>query len=188
MVSTLHKLRKTKDTTCFKRFNHLVHGNSFDFAAHAHHPPASPIGTLLDFNCTLLARSIRNTVGVMNFSPCLNCLRARHCNHPSLTLSLVRRFHPLIISSVILSTVGHGTLAPSSFSDRPLDRTISLASRNHHGFLELCRRGGRSGFGRPILNHRYACRRTFRVRTQLLTGCLVTRASRCPPLILGWGK
>ena len=88
---------------------------AFDFTSRNRRPPKDPINALLSFGYSLLARNLTIVCHAVGFDPFIGFYHQPRFGRPALALDLMEEFRPLVVDSVVLTTVNTGMVTRDDF-------------------------------------------------------------------------
>lgn len=183
-INSLRGLEGAGSAAYFGCFNQLINNSAFSFQTRNRRPPLDPVNSLLSLGYALLRNDIQSAVNIVGFDPYLGYLHVERYGRPSLALDLMEEFRPLIVDSVVLSTLNKKLLNPEHFITEPLSHAVSLTPEGLKIFLQLYEHKKQSKFTHPVLKRQCTYQESFEIQARLLAKYLMEETNQYPPLVL----
>ncbi len=133
----------------FGCFPHLLRVPGLEFTGRNRRPPRDPVNVLLSLGYTLLANALQTQIMVTGLDPYLGCLHRPEYGRPSLVLDLMEEFRPLLVDSVVLSSLNRKIITPLDFY-RPEEQEPAAfpwaAAPEREGYPIILAHGGMKKF------------------------------------------
>jgi CRISP-associated protein Cas1 len=152
---------------------------TFDFDGRNRRPPRDPVNSLLSLGYSLLAKDLTIALQAVGFDPYLGFYHQPRYGRPALALDLMEEFRPLIVDSVVLSTINTGVVKLPDFLKRGGAVTLTQAGRGK--FLRAYERRMDEEISHPIFGYRISYKRTLEVQIRLLARFLTGEIDEYPP-------
>ena len=117
-VSTLDELRGVEgyaSALYFGALREAVNNPGVPFRGRSRRPPRDPFNALLSFGYGLLLGTVQTAVQVVGLDPYLGSLHSPDNGKPSLVLDLMEEFRPLLVDSLMLTSVNRGQIQAHDF-------------------------------------------------------------------------
>jgi CRISP-associated protein Cas1 len=183
-INSLRGLEGAGSAAYFGCFTQLIRVTEFDFIKRVRRPPTDPVNSLLSFGYALLRHDVQGAINIVGFDPYLGYLHCERYGRPSLALDLMEEFRPLIVDTVVLSTLNKRLLTPADFVTEPLSGAVSLTSSGRKTFLQLYAQKKLSEFKHPVFGRKCTYQEAFELQARLLAKYLMGEIEKYPPLVL----
>ena len=167
----------------FSVFQHLLRKPGFDFPKRVRRPPTDPVNSLLSFGYTLLTNELFSAVNVVGFDPYVGYLHAERYGRASLPLDLIEEFRPLIVDSVVVSSINNDILKPEDFREE-MGGVFKLTDDGRKKFLMQYEDRKNTEFKHPFLNQKTSYQRCFEQQARFLAKTLMGELDEYPPLLI----
>ncbi|MCP4398320.1 MAG: type I-D CRISPR-associated endonuclease Cas1 [bacterium] len=167
----------------FSVFQHLLRKSGFDFPKRVRRPPTDPVNSLLSFGYTLLTNELFSAVNVVGFDPYVGYLHAERYGRASLPLDLIEEFRPVIVDSVVVSTINNDILKPDDFCEE-MGGVFKLNDAGRKKFLMQYEDRKNTEFKHPILNQKTSYQGCFEQQARFLAKTLMGELDEYPPLLI----
>ncbi len=152
---------------------------TFDFDGRNRRPPRDPVNSLLSLGYALLAKDLTIALQTVGFDPYLGFYHQPRYGRPALALDLMEEFRPLIVDSVVLSSINTGAVKVPDFVKR--GGAVALTQAGRGKFLRAYERRMDEEISHPIFGYRISYRRTLEVQIRLLARFLAGEIDEYPP-------
>ena len=167
----------------FSVFHYLLRKPGFAFPKRVRRPPTDPVNSLLSFGYTLLANELFSAVNVVGFDPYVGYLHAERYGRASLPLDLIEEFRPLIVDSVVISSINNDILKPEDFREE-MGGIFKLTDSGRKKFLMQYEERKNTEFKHPILNQKTSYQHCFEQQARFLAKTLMGELDAYPPLLI----
>lgn len=121
----------------FGVLDELIRADGIRFPGRVRRPPTDPANILLSFGYTLLTRLMHGALEIAGLDPYLGALHARANNRPSLALDLIEELRPVIVDTVVLSTLNKRIVRAADFlpvedEDAPIEELWEREENRRH--------------------------------------------------------
>ena len=139
---------------------------AFDFTSRNRRPPKDPINALLSFGYSLLARNLTIVCHAVGFDPFIGFYHQPRFGRPALALDLMEEFRPLVVDSVVLTTVNTGMVTRDDFLG--VGEAVTLKARGRKRFLQAFEQRMDALVTHPLFGYRVSYRRVLEIQARLL--------------------
>ncbi|HEY4238640.1 MAG TPA: CRISPR-associated endonuclease Cas1 [Kofleriaceae bacterium] len=153
----------------------------FDFEGRNRRPPRDPINALLSFGYALLTKDVVIALQACGFDSFLGFYHQPRYGRPALALDVMEEFRPLVVDSVVLSTVNTGTFKSSDFIRR--GGAVALTDAGRAKFVRAYERRMDEEVTHPIFGYKISYRRTLDVQVRLLSRFILGELAEYPPFL-----
>lgn len=154
---------------------------SFDFDGRNRRPPKDPVNALLSLGYALLVKDLVITAMAVGFDPYLGFYHQPRYGRPALALDVMEELRPLIVDSLVLSSINTGAIRASDFLRR--GGACALTQPGRAKFLRAYERRMDEEVTHPIFGYRISYRRVLEVQLRLLARTLTGEVPAYPPFI-----
>lgn len=151
----------------------------FDFEGRNRRPPRDPVNAMLSFGYALLTKDLVITLAGVGFDPYMGFYHQPRYGRPALALDVMEEFRPLIVDSLVLTTVNTGTVQRGDFLRRGGAVTMTPAGRTK--MLRAYERRMDEEITHPVFGYRISYRRVLEVQARLLARYLAGEIDEYPP-------
>lgn len=183
-INALRGLEGAGSAAYFGCFNQMLQNPKFEFTTRNRRPPTDPVNGLLSLGYSLLRHDVQSAVNIVGFDPYLGYLHVERYGRPSLALDLMEEFRPLIVDTLVLSTINTQKLTPDDFTKEPLSGAVYLTKEGLKTFLRLYEQKKQSKFKHPVLQRQCTYQEAFEIQSRLLAKYLMGETEKYPPLFL----
>jgi len=166
----------------FGVFNLLIKNTDFSFDHRRRRPPTDPVNALLSFGYSILRHDIGTALNIVGFDPYLGYLHADRYGRPSLGLDLMEEFRPLIVDSVVLSSINKNVLKIEDFKEE-FGNAVRLTDDGRKKFLRAFEERKQTEFKHPIFNYKVTYQKCFELQARILAKHLTGELDEYTPLI-----
>ncbi len=152
---------------------------TFDFDGRNRRPPRDPVNSLLSLGYAMLAKDLTIALQAVGFDPYLGFYHQPRYGRPALALDVMEEFRPLIVDSVVLSTINTGAVKLPDFIRR--GGAVTLTQTGRGKFIRAYERRMDEEITHPIFGYRISYRRTLEVQIRLLARFLTGEIDEYPP-------
>jgi CRISPR-associated protein Cas1 len=152
---------------------------TFDFDGRNRRPPRDPVNSLLSLGYALLSKDLTIALQTVGFDPYLGFYHQPRYGRPALALDVMEEFRPLIVDSVVMSSIHTGAIKLPDFIRR--GGAVTLTSAGRAEFLRAYERRMDEEITHPIFGYRISYRRTLEVQIRLLARYLTGEIDDYPP-------
>lgn len=138
----------------------------FDFESRNRRPPRDPVNALLSFGYALLVKDLTVILQAVGFDPYLGFFHQPRYGRPALALDLMEEFRPLIVDSVVLTTLNTGEISSGDFIRRA--GSVALTAEGRRKFLAAYERRMDTLVTHPVFGYTISYRRVLEVQARLL--------------------
>ncbi len=163
----------------FQHFPHLLkRALPFEWTGRNRRPPKDPVNALLSLGYSLLTKQVTIILYAIGFDPFMGFLHQPKYGKPALALDLLEEFRPLIVDSVVVTTINTGELTESDFIIRNGAATLTQSGRRT--FIEAFERRLDTEVTHPIFGYRVSYRRILEIQGRLLGRLLLGEIAQYP--------
>jgi CRISP-associated protein Cas1 len=127
---------------------------------------------------------VQSAVNIVGFDPYLGYLHTERYGRPSLALDLMEEFRPLVVDSMVLTTINRRVLVPDDFTQEPISGAVSLTDEGRKKFLRAYEQKKQSEFKHPVMGRKCTYQEAFEIQGRLLGKYLMAETEIYPPLVL----
>jgi CRISPR-associated protein Cas1 len=153
----------------------------FDFTRRNRRPPRDPINALLSLGYSLLAKDLTIAATTTGLDPLLGFYHQPRAGRPALALDLMEPFRPLIVDSVVLSSINQRMVTPEDFV-RAGD-AVALTASGRKGFFRAYEQRMDQLVMHPLFGYRVSYRRMLEIQTRLLARVLLGEIATYPVFV-----
>ncbi|MBC7253142.1 MAG: CRISPR-associated endonuclease Cas1 [Actinobacteria bacterium] len=155
----------------FKTFAGLIRGKregslEFEFTTRKRRPATDPVNAMLSYGYSLLLKDCFITLLSVGFDPYIGFYHQPKYGKPALALDLMEEFRPIVVDSVVLTSINNGEVRESDFVSR-MGRVI-MKERARTGLIEAYERRMNSTVKHPLFGYTVSYRRVLEVQARLL--------------------
>ncbi len=183
-IDSLRGLEGAGSAAYFGGFNQMIRSTEFKFTHRVRRPPTDPVNSLLSFGYSLLRHDVQGAVNIVGFDPYLGYLHCQRYGRPSLALDLMEEFRPLVVDSMVLSTLNKAFFKPKDFETEPVSGAVSLTKEARKTFLKLYTQRKQTEFKHPVMKRKCTYQEAFEIQARLLAKYLMGQTDKYPPLIM----
>ncbi len=183
-IDSLRGLEGAGSAAYFGVFGQLIRAEGFSFGTRNRRPPLDPVNALLSFGYALLLHDVQSAVNIVGFDPYLGYLHTERYGRPSLALDLMEEFRPLVVDSMVLTTINRRVLVPEDFTQEPISGAVSLTDEGRKKFLRAYEQRKQSDFKHPVMGRKCTYQEAFEIQGRLLGKYLMAETEIYPPLVL----
>jgi CRISP-associated protein Cas1 len=183
-IDSLRGLEGAGSAAYFGVFGQLIRAEGFSFGTRNRRPPLDPVNALLSFGYALLLHDVQSAVNIVGFDPYLGYLHTERYGRPSLALDLMEEFRPLVVDSMVLTTINRRVLVPEDFTKEPISGAVSLTDEGRKKFLRAYEQRKQSEFKHPVMGRKCTYQEAFEIQGRLLGKYLMAETEIYPPLVL----
>ena len=183
-VDSLRGLEGAGSAAYFGGFNQMLRTTEFNFTRRVRRPPTDPVNSLLSFGYSLLRHDVQGAVNIVGFDPYLGYLHCDRYGRPSLALDLMEEFRPLVIDSMVLSTLNKQLFKPEDFETESVSGAVSLTKEARKTFLKLYTQRKQTEFKHPVMKRKCTYQEAFEIQARLLSKYLMGQTDKYPPLVM----
>lgn len=154
---------------------------AFDFQARNRRPPLDPVNALLSLGYAILTRHMTIALSAVGLDPYRGLFHAMRYGKPALALDIMEPFRPLVIDSVILSTVNTGEITGADFTTSANGTALTESGRRC--YIAAIERRLSVETTHPIFGYRVSMRRLIMVQARLLSRFLLGELPSYPNYI-----
>lgn len=183
-IKSLRGLEGSGSAIYFSCFPDLIQ-NSNDFPFRVRTRPATDaVNCLLNLGYSLLRHDLQSAVNIVGFDPYRGYLHLEHYGRPSLALDLMEEFRPLVVDSIVLTSLNKQVLTIKDFTTEPLSNAVTLTLEGLKTFLRMYEQKKQSDFKHPVLKRKCTYQEAFEIQARLLAKYLMEETEQYPPLVL----
>jgi CRISP-associated protein Cas1 len=183
-IDSLRGLEGAGSAAYFGVFGQLIRAEGFSFGTRNRRPPLDPVNALLSFGYALLLHDVQSAVNIVGFDPYLGYLHTERYGRPSLALDLMEEFRPLVVDSMVLTTINRRVLVLEDFTKEPISSAVSLTDEGRKKFLRAYEQRKQSEFKHPVMGRKCTYQEAFEIQGRLLGKYLMAETEIYPPLVL----
>lgn len=146
-------------------------GLGFAFNGRNRRPPTDPVNALLSFGYSMLTKDLTVATLLVGFDPYMGFYHRPRFGRPALALDLAEEFRPLIVDSVVVSSINNGEIQQRHFEQR--GPAIALTKDGRHAFLRAYERRMTTEITHPMFGYRMTYRRILEVQARLLAAVML---------------
>jgi len=168
-LGTLQGLEGAGAAFYFGVFSHLLR-DTFGFMGRRKRPPTDPVNALLSFGYVLLMNNVLSAIGLVGLDPYVGYLHSSQYGKPALALDLMEEFRPLIVDSVVQSSINNRVLTATDFVEEL--GTYRLTDPARRKFLQKFEERLNQTVLHPIFDYQATYRRCLELQVRLLAKTL----------------
>ncbi len=129
-------------------------------------PPKDPVNAMLSFGYSMLTKDLAVITQSVGFDPLLGFFHQPRYGRPALALDLMEEFRPIVVDSVVITTINRGEITIRDFFESA--GTFTLKPNARKTFIHAYERRMDELVTHPIFRYRISYKRIMEVQARLL--------------------
>jgi CRISPR-associated protein Cas1 len=181
LLGTLLGLEGAGTAFYFGVFGQLLKGD-WRFERRQRRPPRDPVNALLSFGYVLLMNQVASAVSVVGLDPYVGFLHSSQYGKPALPLDVMESFRPLVVDSVVLTTLNTRMLAEQDFQEEL--GAYRLTDKGRRVFLTKIEERLDTTIQHPVFDYKATYRRSLELEVRLVAKWLAGEIREFKPFVV----